>query len=95
MIEVKPIEAAGSLEFEATVRDAKGETRHLVTMSRETYENLTGGRSSPEQCVKAAFEFLLAHEPKESILRRFDLTVISHYFPDFEREFPRYLQRVS
>jgi hypothetical protein len=95
MIEVKPIGAAGSLEFEVIIRDARDETRHQVTMARETYERLAGGRSRPEQCVEAAFEFLLEREPKESILRRFDLTVISRYFPEFEREFPRYLQRIS
>ncbi len=95
MIEVKPVGAAGSPEFEVIIRHAKGETRHWITMTRETYEHLTGGRSSPEQCVEAAFEFLLAREPKESILSRFDLTVISRYFPEFEREFPRYLRRIS
>jgi hypothetical protein len=34
---------------------------------------------------------LLDREPKESILGRFDVTVISRYFPEFERELPRYL----
>ena len=41
----------------------------------------------------AAFRFLLDREPKESILRRFDVAVISRYFPEFERELPRYLAR--
>ena len=95
MIEVRRLAGAESLEFEAIVRDAKGETRHQVTMAHEVCQRLTGGRSSPELCIEAAFEFLLAREPKESILPRFDLTVISRYFPEFEREFPRYLQRIS
>jgi hypothetical protein len=95
MIEVKPAGATGSLEFEVIVRDGKGETRHRVTMARDTYERLADARSSPEQCIEAAFEFLLAREPKESILPRFDVAVISRYFPEFEREFPRYLQRIS
>jgi hypothetical protein len=95
MIDIKPIGAAGSLEFEVIIRDAKGETRHRITMARETYERLTGSRSSPERCVEAAVTFLLEREPKESILPRFDLTVISRYFPEFERKFPRYLQRIS
>jgi hypothetical protein len=95
VIEVRRLAGAESLEFEAIVRDAKGETRHQVTMAHEVYQRLTGGRSSPELCIEAAFEFLLAREPKESILPRFDLTVISRYFPEFEREFPRYLQRIS
>jgi hypothetical protein len=32
-------------------------------------------------------------EPKESILSRLDVTAISHYFSEFERELPRYLER--
>jgi hypothetical protein len=48
---------------------------------------------TPEHCIKAAFKFLLDREPKESILRRFDITVITRYFPEFERELPRYLSQ--
>ena len=47
----------------------------------------------PFICIEAAFQFLLDREPKESILRHFDVTVISHYFPEFERELPRYLSQ--
>ena len=36
------------------------------------------------------FQFVLDREPKESILRRLDMAVISCYFPEFERELPRY-----
>ena len=45
----------------------------------------------PFICIEAAFQFLLDREPKESILRRSDVTVISYYFPEFERELPHYL----
>ena len=45
------------------------------------------------RCIAAAFQFLLDREPKESILRHFDVTVISHYFPEFERELPCYLSQ--
>jgi hypothetical protein len=95
VIEVRSVGEGGSFELEAIVNDGAGETRHHVTMSRDTYQHLTGGKSTPEQCVEAALAFLLEREPKESILRRFDLTAISRYFPEFEREFPRYLQRIS
>jgi hypothetical protein len=44
-------------------------------------------------CIEAAFRFLLDREPKESILGRFDVTVISRYFPEFERELRRYLSQ--
>ena len=46
-----------------------------------------------ERCLEAVFRFLLGRERKESILARFDATVISRYFPEFEREVSRYLSR--
>jgi len=91
MIEVRQTAEADPLGFEVVVRDGKGETRHQVTMSRKVCERLAAGRHSPERCIEAAFRFLLDREPKESILGRFDVTVISKYFPEFERELSRYL----
>ncbi len=38
------------------------------------------------ELVRASFVFPLEREPKESILREFDLTIIGRYFPDYERE---------
>ncbi len=35
---------------------------------------------------RASFTFLLEREPRESILRDFDPTVIGRYFPAYERE---------
>jgi hypothetical protein len=80
-------------EFEVRIKDAKGETRHRVTMSPETFKGLTDGRADESECVRAAFRFLLDREAKEQILAQFDVTVISRYFPEFERELPKYLTR--
>lgn len=93
MIEVRRTGEGDSLEFEVVVREGRGETRHHVTMSQETCERLTAGKHTPERCLEAAFRFLLDREPKESILSRFDVLVISRYFPEFERELPRYLSK--
>ena len=93
MIEVWRISEGDAIDFEVVVREGEGETRHNVTMSREMCERLTAGKHAPERCLEATFRFLLDREPKESILRRFDVTVISRYFPEFERELPRYLSR--
>jgi hypothetical protein len=62
-------------------------------MAQETCERLTASKHMPERCLEAAFRFLLDREPKESILSRFDVTVISRYFPEFERELPHYLSQ--
>ena len=93
MIEVRRTGDGDPLEFEVVVREGKGETRHHVTMSQQTCARLTAGEHAPERCLEAAFRFLLDREPKESILGRFDVTVISRYFPEFEQELPRYLAR--
>ena len=93
MIEVRRTGEGDPLEFEVVVREGKGETRHDVTMAQETCERLTAGKHTPERCLEAALRFLLDREPKESILSRFDVMVISRYFPEFERELPRYLSR--
>ena len=92
-IEVRRTADGEPLQFEVVVGDGMDETRHHVTMSQETRRRLTAGAHPPERCLEAAFRFLLDREPKESILRRFDVTVISRYFPEFERELPRYLAR--
>ena len=41
--------------------------------------------ADPVDLVRHSFAFLLEREPKTSILRRFDLTVIGRYFPEWER----------
>jgi hypothetical protein len=79
------------LSFEVVVGDGRGETRHQVTMARALEARLSQGKFAPEAVIEAAFRFLLDREPKESILRRFDAAVIAQYFPEFERELPRYL----
>jgi hypothetical protein len=50
-------------------------------------------QATPERGLEAAFWSLLDREPKESILRRIDVTAISRYFPEFGREMPRYLSQ--
>ena len=90
MIEIKRTGAGDPLEFQVTIRDATGESSHEVTMLHKDYERLTSGRHTPEHCIRAAFRFLLDREPKESILRRFDISVIATYFPEFEQALPRY-----
>ncbi|MFQ5928884.1 MAG: hypothetical protein ACE5MK_04245 [Acidobacteriota bacterium] len=91
MIDVKQTREGDLLEFSVTVREESSETHHRVSMAQSTYQKLTGGNVSPERCIQAAFKFLLEREPKESILSSFDVTVISRYFPSFEREFSRYI----
>jgi hypothetical protein len=82
---------AKAFAFDVVLRETASETRHRVTMSHALAERLGGGVFSAEQCLDAAFRFLLDREPKEQILARFDVSVIALYFPEFERELGKYL----
>lgn len=89
MIEIRRT-ADAPLTFAVTIRESKSETHHHVTLSDASYRMLCTGRRTPEECIEAAFKFLLDREAKESILTRFDIAVIARYFPEFNRELPRY-----
>jgi hypothetical protein len=85
---------ADSLHFDVLVREGDSETRHEVTLKAADLARLGAGKSGPA-LIEAAFAFLLDREPKEAILRHFDLSVISRYFPEFERALPRYFVKTS
>jgi hypothetical protein len=93
MIEIRRTGEGDPLAFEVVVREGESESHHQVTMTGATCKRLAGGKHAPERLIEAAFSFLLDREPKESILGRFDVTIISRYFPEFERELPKYLAR--
>ena len=88
-IDVRATPEGDGWAFLVTVSEGSGQTTHRVTMSRNVYEQLTGGACPPEELVRRSFEFLLERERKESILAQFEITVISRYFPDYESEMTR------
>lgn len=64
-------------------------TMHEVSVQPSYAQKLISGKISTAELVRKSFEFLLERESNTSILRRFDLSVISHYFPEYEREIIR------
>lgn len=70
--------------FEVTVRESTT-TTHMVKFRPDYYQKLTGGKVSAETLIEKSFEFLLERESNTMILSRFDLPVIGHYFPEFEK----------
>jgi len=81
MITVQPI---NETTFRVTV-EGRTTTTHTVTLSSAYYESLTGKRVAPEVLVEKSFEFLLKRESNTSILRSFELPVISRYFTEYEK----------
>ena len=61
-------------------------TQHEVTVTDIAYQHLTSGRSTKEELLDFSFKFLLEREPNTSILSKFNITVISQYFPEYESE---------
>ena len=61
---------------------------YAVTASEEDALRLAAARGTPdvERLVDETFAFLLEREPASSILRTFDLTVVSRYFPEYDEE---------
>jgi len=58
-------------------------TEHEVSVSTGELERLAPSASEPTGLVEQSFRFLLEREPRESILRRFAITKIERYFPDY------------
>jgi hypothetical protein len=79
------------LSFHVVVRDARGESPHRVTVSRDDEARFAEIGADPSRAVEAAMAFLLDREPKESILGVFDIDVIRRYFGEFDRAFPAYV----
>jgi hypothetical protein len=80
------------LEFAVEVREGRGSSRHTVTLDPALLAQLTAGRRvGGTAFVEAVFAFLLEREPKESIMSRFDVSVVSRYFPEFESAIGGYL----
>ena len=69
-----------------TVRDDRSATEHEVRVSAADVGRYAPGATDPTDLVRRSFAFLLAREPKESILQSYDLPVIARYFPEWERE---------
>ncbi|MEE9578845.1 MAG: hypothetical protein V3W24_04655 [Gemmatimonadota bacterium] len=79
------VSTAGGDEYVVEVREGGSSTRHTVTLDGAALERFGGGAPA-ERLLEESFRFLLEREPKEAILRRFEISVIGRYFPEFESE---------
>lgn len=71
--------------YQVDVRDGDSSTTHEVSVDPRYAARIAPG-AEPTTLVEASFRFLLEREPKESILRSFDLPLIGRYFPEYESE---------
>ena len=59
-------------------------THHRVRVTKADLARFAQGHT-PEELLRASFQFLLEHESNTSILTSFDLQIIGHYFPEYEK----------
>lgn len=80
----------GGWRCTVVIGDDPGATRHEVLVDRETLEDLAP-TATPEVLVGESFGFLLEREPRESIMREFELPIIGRFFADYPDEIRRRL----
>ncbi len=76
---------------EVRVGDDPGSTEHAVSVDRAALARLAPRAASPEELLVASFRFLLAREPREAIMRAFELPLISRFYADYGTEMRRRL----
>ena len=85
-------------EFQVTV-NAKNPTSHNVTLTDDTYQNLTNGKVNKKvnkkELIEFSFKFLLEREPNTSILSSFELSVISRYFPEYIKTVKEWVLKID
>ena len=86
VLTIKAEPQSGGWECAVRVGAGPSTSNHNVRLRTSDLERLGRPGESPEHLVERAFEFLLAREPASHILRSFELTDISRYFPEFEQE---------
>lgn len=84
-------EAGDGWVCEVEVDGERQKTRHSVRVSRADAARWARGSTDEDvvDLVRRSFEFLLEREPPGSILRRFDLSAIQRYFPEYDERFTR------
>ena len=90
MISVK--HSAGD-EWLVTIQGAVT-TSHRVRVTKADLDRLSEGHSA-EELLQESFRFLLERESNTSILGSFDLPLIGHYFPEYEREIRTRLRQTA
>lgn len=82
-IEIKQLSPFPDALFRVKVMNGNT-TEYTVSVSEDYCVRLAGEKNRAAELLEKSFGFLLAREPKEAILREFDLELIKRYFPEYE-----------
>lgn len=76
--------------YQVVVDEGESSSVHQVTVAAGDLDGLHGAERTSD-LIEASFRFLLDREPKESILTKFELGVISRYFSEYRDRLSDYL----
>jgi hypothetical protein len=82
-IHIDCLEHGFAWECRVTIGDPGLSPEYVVGVSRGELEKYAHGGTEPTALVEESFRFLLEREPAGSILRRFNLSDIEHYYPEY------------
>jgi hypothetical protein len=89
MVSVDATRRGDGWECTVEVEEPRGTTRHTVEVTASDLARWGRSDETAAQLVRRAFDFLLARESPSQILRRFELSDIQRYFPEFDEEIRR------
>ena len=58
-------------------------TEHYISLNDTFHQSLSRKKVTKTELIIKSFEFLLERESNQSILKEFNLEVISQYFPEY------------
>ena len=76
------VEAIDNNSFKVSVTK-NSSTKHIVLFSDRFHQDVTNNKLTKTELITHSFEFLLKKESNQSILKKFNLEVISQYFPEY------------
>jgi hypothetical protein len=79
------VEAIDNNSFKVSVTKDSS-TEHIVLLSDRFHQDVTNNKLTKTELITHSFEFLLKRESNQSILKKFNLEVISQYFPEYIEE---------
>ena len=76
------VEAIDNNSFKVSVTKDSS-TEHIVLLNNHFHQDVTNNKITKIELITHSFKFLLKRESNQSILKKFNLEVISQYFPEY------------
>ena len=76
------VETIDNNTFKASVTK-NSSTVHIVLLNDRFHLDVSNNKLTKTELITKSFEFLLKRESNQSILKKFNLEVISQYFPEY------------